>query len=85
MKTTKNMITIYGLGSKLVYPLNSAEYKFELDKEIEYIITDAYSYASEIIKKNKQLIRICANKLIEDKILYPEQIIKMETNYQFDQ
>jgi cell division protease FtsH len=84
-QTAKNMITIYGLGSKLVYPLNSAEYKFELDKEIEYIITDAYSYASEIIKKNKQLIRICANKLIEDKILYPEQIIKMETNYQFDQ
>jgi len=79
-ETAKNMITIYGLGSKLVYPLNSDEYKFELDKEIEYIITDAYIYASEIIKKNKQLIRICADKLIQDKMLYPEQIFKMDTN-----
>ncbi len=86
-ETAKNMITKYGLGSKLVYPLNSQQYKFELDKEIECIITDAYAYASEIIKKNKQLIRICADKLIQDKILYPEQItglnkfVKKATNY----
>ncbi len=76
-ETAKNMLTKYGLGSKLVYPLNSAEYKFELDKEIEKIITDAYTYASEIIKKNKQLVRICADRLIQDKILYPEQINEM--------
>jgi cell division protease FtsH len=79
-ETAKNMITKYGLGSKLVYPLNSEEFKFELDKEIENIITDAYIYASEIIKKNKQLIRICANKLIQDKILYSDQIFKINTN-----
>jgi len=82
-ETAKNMITKYGLGSKLVYPLNSDEFKYELDKEIEHIITDAYNYAFEIIKKNKQLIRVCANKLIENKILYPEQIAGMskEINY----
>jgi len=76
-ETTKNMIIKYGLGSKLVYPLNSEKFKYEFDKEIENIITDAYTYASEIIKKNRQLIRICANKLIQDKILYPEQIKKI--------
>ncbi len=77
-ETAKNMITIYGLGSKLVYPLNSIEYKFLLDQEIEQTITDAYVYASEIIKQNIKLIRICADKLIQDKILYPAQIEELK-------
>jgi len=79
---SKKMITNYGLGSKLVYPIHSDESKKKLDQEIENIITDAYNYAYEIINKNKKLIRLCANKLIESKILYPEQIyqIKKEAN-----
>lgn len=80
--TAKKMIVSYGLGSKLVYPTHSDDSKKNLDQEIEKIITDAYSNAYEIINKNKQLIRLCADKLINTKILYPEQIyqLKKETN-----
>ena len=75
---SKKMITSYGLGSKIVYPIHSDYSKKKLDQEIEMIITDAYNYAYEIINTNKQLVRLCANKLIESKILYPEQIYQIK-------
>jgi cell division protease FtsH len=73
-KLAENMIIKYGMGSKLVNVGFSDKSRQCIDFEINNLIEIAYTRARVIILENKQLIKICANKLIVDHILTPEFI-----------
>ncbi|MDD3048835.1 MAG: ATP-dependent zinc metalloprotease FtsH [Bacilli bacterium] len=58
----------------------SNEVALEIDKEMRKIITDCYNHATKIINKNRSLLDLIANSLIEYETLTKEQIDYLAEN-----
>ena len=91
----EQMLTIYGLSesegnknrSYVNYNWNIKSYlisesrKEEFDKEIQQLIDEGYQIAEKIINENTELIKIIANKLVEEEILTGEQLTQICEEY----
>jgi cell division protease FtsH len=77
LKLAEKMILYYGLGEKIIYPVNSEKYKEMVDNEISNLIQDAYGYAELIIHNSKDFINEGAELLKEQKVVQSEQLSKI--------
>ena len=71
------MICKYGMGKKTIYAYKSETSKEFIDRDIERLIESAYQSASHLILSSKDIIDKCAIKLVENKLLIPEEIIRI--------
>jgi cell division protease FtsH len=58
-----------------------------IDQEVKKIIEECYDRAKKIVSKEKKLIEILSNKLIEKETLTKEEIeelVSANSNYKFD-
>ena len=77
LKLAEKMVIYYGMGKRLVYSDKSEKYREEIDNDIAFFISTAYSYSKNIIEKNKNLIIDCAILLKTNKILKPDVIYEI--------
>jgi cell division protease FtsH len=70
----KNMVIQYGMGTSPIYPYSSDKYKEAIDDEVLDMLEIAYSKAKSIITKNKDLIKDCAQILVNKRILLHDEI-----------
>jgi ATP-dependent Zn protease len=78
------MITYYGLGEKIIYPVNSEKYKEIVDNEIANLIQDAYGYAEFIIHNSKEFILEGSELLKEKKAIKADELIDiMKRKYSY--
>ena len=72
---SKDIEDAYALAEQMiVYPYYSENSKTFIDKDIERLIDIAYQSAKDIIYNKKDIIEVCAEELIRNKILLPETI-----------
>jgi cell division protease FtsH len=84
LKLADKMITYYGLGEKIIYPVNSEKYKEIVDNEIANLIQDAYSYAEFIVHNSKDFILEGSQLLKEKKAIKADELIDiMERKYSY--
>jgi len=76
-KLAEEMICKYGMGKKTIYAYKSETSKEFIDRDIERLIESAYQSASHLILSSKDIIDNCAIKLVENKLLIPEEIIRI--------
>jgi cell division protease FtsH len=74
------MINYYGMGEKIIYPSNSEKYKELIDNEITKLIQDAYTYASNIIDRSKDIIYEGALLLKEKRMLTANELKELMKN-----
>jgi cell division protease FtsH len=74
------MINYYGMGEKIIYPSNSEKYKELIDNEITKLIQDAYTYASNIIDRSKDIIYEGALLLKEKRMLTANELNELMKN-----
>ncbi len=79
-KLAEEMICKYGMGKKTIYAYNSETSKEFIDRDIERLIESAYQSACHLILSSKDIIDKCAIKLVENKLLIPEEIIHIIHN-----
>jgi cell division protease FtsH len=77
LKLAEKMVIYYGMGKRLVYSDKSEKYREEIDNDIAFFISTAYTYSKNIIDKNKDLIIDCAILLKTNKILKPDVIYEI--------
>jgi len=77
LKLAEKMIVYYGLGDKLIYPVNSEKYKEIIDNEITNLIQNAYGYAEFIVHNSKDFILEGAELLKKEKSLRAEELIDL--------
>ena len=77
LKLAEKMIMYYGLGEKIIYPVNSEKYKEMIDNEITDLIQDAYGYAEFVIHNSKEFIYEGAELLKEQKVVKSEELISL--------
>jgi len=75
LKLAEKMIVYYGLGEKLIYPVNSEKYKEIIDNEITNLIQNAYGYAEFIVHNSKDFILEGAELLKKEKSIKAEELI----------
>ena len=73
----KSMIVTYGMGKQNIYPDMSDHSKYLIDQEVSKLLVMANDHARIMILKCKHLMQDCASNLKEDKLLKPDQIIKL--------
>jgi cell division protease FtsH len=84
LKLAEKMIIYYGLGEKIIYPVNSEKYKEMVDNEIANLIQDAYSYAEFIIHNSKEFILEGSELLKEKKAIKADELIDiMKRKYSY--
>jgi cell division protease FtsH len=77
LKLAEKMIVYYGLGEKLIYPVNSEKYKEIIDNEITNLIQNAYGYAEFIVHNSKDFILEGAELLKKEKSINAEELIDL--------
>ena len=77
LKLAEKMIVYYGLGEKLIYPVNSEKYKEIIDNEIIGLIQNAYGYAEFIIHNSKDFILECAELLKKQKTISAQELMDL--------
>jgi cell division protease FtsH len=86
LKLAEKMIVYYGLGEKLIYPVNSEKYKEIIDNEIIGLIQNAYGYAEFIIHNSKDFVSEGAELLKKQKTISAEELtdlLKRKYSYIF--
>jgi cell division protease FtsH len=86
LKLAEKMIVYYGLGEKLIYPVNSEKYKEIIDNEIIGLIQNAYGYAEFIIHNSKDFVSEGAELLKKQKTISAEELtdlLKKKYSYIF--
>ena len=73
----KNMIIHYGMGTQNIYPDLSDQSKLAIDKEINKLLLESNERAYKIIIDCKDIIRILAVKLKDEKVLKPVDIFNI--------
>jgi len=73
----KNMILEYGMGKQNIYPDFSDHSKYLIDTEINKLLLEAHENACVILNNSKKLMVDCSEILKKNKILKPEDIIKI--------
>ena len=76
-KLAENMIVRFGMGRKTVYAYGSESSKDFIDRDIERLLESAYQTAHSTVLESKNIIEECSDKLIENKILLPDDILKV--------
>ena len=76
-KLAENMIVRFGMGRKTVYAHGSESSKDFIDRDIERLLESAYQTAHTTVLESKKIIEECADNLIEDKLLLPDDILKV--------
>ena len=56
LKLAEKMVVHYGMGSKLIYPVNSEKYKAIIDEEVTKLIEHAYRSTEVIIHTMKDFV-----------------------------
>ena len=77
LKLAEKMITYYGLGEKIIYPVNSEKYKEIIDNEIANLIQDAYGYAEFIVHNSKDFILEGAELLKSEKTVSADDLLEL--------
>jgi len=77
LKLAEKMIVYYGLGEKIIYPVNSEKYKEIIDNEIINLLQNAYGYAEFIINNSKDFILEGAELLKIKKTVSAEELIDL--------
>jgi len=77
LKLAEKMIVYYGLGEKLIYPVNSEKYKEIIDNEITGLIQNAYGYAEFIIHNSKDFILEGAELLKKEKTVLADELMDL--------
>lgn len=77
LKLAEKMITYYGLGEKIIYPVNSEKYKEIIDNEIANLIQDAYGYAEFIVHNSKDFILEGAELLKKEKTVSADELLEL--------
>lgn len=73
----KNMILEYGMGKQNIYPDFSDHSKYLIDTEINKLLLEAHENTCVILNNSKKLMLDCSEILKKNKILKPEDIIKI--------
>ena len=76
-KLAENMIVRFGMGRKTVYAYGSESSKDFIDRDIERLLESAYQTAHSTVLESKNIIEECSDKLIENKLLLPDDILKV--------
>jgi len=76
-KLAENMIVRFGMGRKTVYARGSESSKDFIDRDIERLLESAYQTAHTTVLESQKIIEECADNLIENKILLPDDILKV--------
>ena len=66
--------TVVGYRKKVVLAQLKLAFPHKSDKEIQKIISECYKRSQEILKKNKKLVMLISDALIEHETLTKEQI-----------
>ena len=77
LKLAEKMIVYYGLGEKLIYPVNSEKYKEIIDNEITNLIQNAYGYAEFIVHNSKDFILEGSELLKMKKTVSADELIDL--------
>ena len=77
LKLAEKMIIYYGLGEKIIYPVNSEKYKEIIDNEITDLLQNAYGYAEFIVHNSKDFILEGAELLKTKKTISAEELIDL--------
>jgi len=75
LELAKHMITEYGMGKKLVNAGYSNDYRLLIDNDINDLINSMYNYVIEYLVNRKSRLLELADKLINNKVLYYDEII----------
>ena len=59
----------------------SSQVAYQIDEEVRKIISEQYEITKKIIKDNKDLLDLIANKLIDQETLTKEEIDELVSNY----
>lgn len=76
-QVAKKMIMEYGMGTHIIYPYFSENYKKIIDQEIHLLIQNAYEYAKNFLTRNKHLLIEYAKRLVKEKTLQEESFQEM--------
>jgi cell division protease FtsH len=68
-QVAKKMVMQYGMGTHIIFPYFSENYKQIIDQEIHSIINNAHAYTKEVLEKNKSLLLELSNELVLEKTL----------------
>jgi cell division protease FtsH len=73
----ERMIVKFGMGKKTVYPYNSENSKEFIDRDIERLLESAYQASHQAIVNSQPIMEECANMLMKNKLLLPDDILKV--------
>ena len=73
-KLASRMITIYGMGNRTIYSVNSDKSREIIDLEVNEILENAEKKSLEILNDSKGLIEYFIPKLIKDKNIKRKQV-----------
>ena len=76
-KLAENMIVRFGMGRKTVYAHGSESSKDFIDRDIERLLESAYQTAHTTVLESQKIIEECADNLIDNKLLLPDDILKV--------
>jgi len=82
-QVVKRMILEFGMGTHIVYPFLSEEYKKRIDDEIHQYIQDSYSMAKDVILDNIDLFNVFVEKLYEETTLVEKDILDIISSHPF--
>jgi ATP-dependent Zn protease len=71
------MVVHYGMGTKLIYPVNSEKYKAIIDEEVTKLIEHAYRNTEIIVHTMKDFVSKGSIILQEEGIIYREKLEEM--------
>ena len=77
LKLAEKMVIHYGMGTKLIYPINSDKYKTIIDEEVTKLIEDAYRKTEVIVNTMKDFVSYGSKMLQEEGIIHREKLEKM--------
>jgi len=73
-EVANQMVTYYGMGSKIIYPQRSESYKTTIDNEVSFILEEAYAAAKKIIYEHKGFIVVGAELLKKKGVIEREEL-----------
>lgn len=77
LKLAQKMVVHYGMGNKLIYPLNSEKYKSIIDEEVFKLIDTAYDETKKVVVTMKDFVESGSKILQEEGILHRDRLEKM--------